>query len=330
MNYLFLSQTRFEKYLEDELNLYKIKTYQSGDGFCLCEGDFTNFNKLSFPHYVLNNPVKITEESVNLIAGAIFDKFGEHIKEKQITEKYPVIFSYSQSLLNISDRLNSVKKQFMKILSKRMSKVSKFADLESDSGSNLGIFVYFIDFNTIFLSFDFFHNGQKRMFFDKFAPSRSYLKVEEAYSVFNIEPKENDKIVDLGAAPGGWSYSAAKRGAVVYAVDNGPLKDGAFDNEKIIHLKEDGIKYKPKHKFDFLFCDIIEQPKIIQSMLQKWIENKWCDKFIVNLKFGRTNPVELIKEINDKNSFFGKNCSYLKLIHLYHDREEFTLGGILK
>ena len=43
-----------------------------------------------------------------------------------------------------------------------------------------------------------------------------------------LEPMPGERVCDLGAAPGGWSYSAAKRGASVVAVDNGPLKGGAL------------------------------------------------------------------------------------------------------
>ena len=47
------------------------------------------------------------------------------------------------------------------------------------------------------------------------APSRSYLKIEEAYGILGREPAQGETVADLGAAPGGWSFSAAKRGAKV-------------------------------------------------------------------------------------------------------------------
>lgn len=80
---------------------------------------------------------------------------------------------------------------------------------------------------------------------DDAAPSRSYLKVEEAYIVLGREPQAGETVVDLGAAPGGWSYSAAKRGATVVAIDNGPLKGGAFGNQLITHRLEDAFKFQP-------------------------------------------------------------------------------------
>src|SRR5690606_25054254 len=105
-------------------------------------------------------------------------------------------------------------------------------------------------------------NGQRRMADDSLAPSRSYLKVEEAYVVLGREPAAGETVVDLGAAPGGWSYSAAKRGAQVIAVDNGPLKGGALDHPRIEHRREDAFGFRPPggRAFDWLFCDLVEDP----------------------------------------------------------------------
>jgi 23S rRNA (cytidine2498-2'-O)-methyltransferase len=97
---------------------------------------------------------------------------------------------------------------------------------------------------------------------DSLAPSRSYLKVEEAYIVLGREPVAGETVVDLGAAPGGWSYSAAKRGARVIAVDNGPLKGGALDHPLIEHRREDAFHFQPPtgEVIGWLFCDLVEEP----------------------------------------------------------------------
>ena len=61
------------------------------------------------------------------------------------------------------------------------------------------------------------------------APSRSTLKLAEAFVTF-LGDREADllragmRAVDLGAAPGGWTWQLARRGLRVTAVDNGPLK----------------------------------------------------------------------------------------------------------
>ncbi|HEX7927769.1 MAG TPA: SAM-dependent methyltransferase, partial [bacterium] len=75
---------------------------------------------------------------------------------------------------------------------------------------------------------DPYPGGVHRMPQDALAPSRSYLKVEEALDVMRQSglggsPRPNETVVDLGAAPGGWTWAFLKRGCRVQAVDNGPL-----------------------------------------------------------------------------------------------------------
>lgn len=170
--------------------------------------------------------------------------------------------------------------------------------------------------------------GQCRMADDPDAPSRSYLKVEEACRILGEQPLPGHRVVDLGAAPGGWSHSAARRGASVTAVDNGPLKGGADSHPLIRHLREDGFSHVPESGFcDWMFCDMVEDPYRILELLGKWVANRWCGHFVVNLKFGRADPAAVLKAV--ERFRFQRVAHWDKFFvrHLYHNREEFTLAG---
>ena len=54
-------------------------------------------------------------------------------------------------------------------------------------------------------------------------PSRAYRKVWEALSVLGAQPMPGERCVDLGAAPGGWTWALARLGADVVAVDKAEL-----------------------------------------------------------------------------------------------------------
>jgi 23S rRNA (cytidine2498-2'-O)-methyltransferase len=156
--------------------------------------------------------------------------------------------------------------------------------------------------------------------------------VEEAYAILGKAPQLGETVVDLGAAPGGWSFSAAERGARVTAVDNGPLKDGALHHPLIEHLREDAFDFKPspKIKADWLFCDLVEEPHHVLQMVKHWLTIPGCRYFIVNLKFGRSDPLQLLSQIFDSRDGLVSHCSLLRVRHLYHDREEITLMGKTK
>ena len=159
--------------------------------------------------------------------------------------------------------------------------------------------------------------------------SRAAFKLIELDGKFRFLRK-GAKVLDLGAAPGGWSYSAAKRGARVIAVDNGPLKGGALNHPLIEHRLEDAFKFQPKagEVFDWMFCDLVEEPHhVMQNIVTPWLTNGWCRHFIINLKFGHVDSLALLGEIRAATSPYVTHATALRIRHLYHDREELTVVG---
>ena len=140
-----------------------------------------------------------------------------------------------------------------------------------------------------------------------------------------------ETVVDLGAAPGGWSFSAAEKGALVQAVDNGPLKGGAKEHPGIRHVQEDAFRYRPPASgTDWLFCDMIESPRrVLDEILLPWIDRSWCRRFVVNLKVGKTDPVALLRRLLDGGDprSLAARCRVLRIRQLFHDREEITCVG---
>jgi 23S rRNA (cytidine2498-2'-O)-methyltransferase len=164
---------------------------------------------------------------------------------------------------------------------------------------------------------------------DPAAPSRSYLKVEEAFSVLNHFPKDGEIVADLGAAPGGWTWAAIKRGAQVYAIDNGPLKKGPLNHPGVHHVKKDAFIWQPESPVDWLFCDMVEQPFKVMDRIKEWFSNRWCRYSIVNFKYGYSDPGKIIDLIYSSK---GLVPDTQKLIcrHLFHDRDEITVMAHLR
>jgi Predicted SAM-dependent methyltransferase len=80
------------------------------------------------------------------------------------------------------------------------------------------------------------------------------------------ELKPGMRAVDLGAAPGGWSWVLAQRGIRVTAVDNGPMAATAMATEMIEHVRSDGFSYRPHHPVNWLVCDMVESPSASPSL----------------------------------------------------------------
>jgi 23S rRNA (cytidine2498-2'-O)-methyltransferase len=333
---IFRCQSGFELLLEKELRVHGFAMTEMGDSWLrVAEPGGRAVPELCFAHAVLIDPVEVTGDSVNAITGAVAETFFESARTERFEGAWPLLFEAAGGLDGLGRRMSGVEKAFEELLKKKMGRVAKLAVAEKPRGPARarGLFVFFADFKRVFVSRECVFGGQLRMADDELAPSRSYLKIEEAYVLLGREPDVDDTVADLGAAPGGWSYSAAKRRAHVVAVDNGPLKGGALGHALIDHRKEDAFRFEPAQgqRFDWLFCDLVEEPHhVMRNLIEPWITRGWCRRFVVILKFGRVDPIALLQEITAPGGVLATHTTNLRIRHLYHDREEFTLVGEVK
>ena len=166
------------------------------------------------------------------------------------------------------------------------------------------------------------------------APSRSALKLEEAWHLFI--PREawptllsaSRTAVDLGAAPGGWTWLMSRRGMRVEAIDNGPLAPVLRDDPRILHLRADGFTYQPKRPVDWLVCDMVEKPSRVTALVARWFVRGWCKQAIFNLKLPMKQRYAQVQadlgRLQDELDAAGLR-SELRARQLYHDREEITV-----
>jgi 23S rRNA (cytidine2498-2'-O)-methyltransferase len=336
---LLTCQSGFEVLCARELaELHHGTITETGPGWIIANGDFSNS---AFAHLSLSDPIEVRGDSVNALATAVADFFLAALRGERIDAAWPNIWLGPAEVVGLGRRISAVEAAFGELLKKKLSRVAKLAtsDTPRGTGRMRGLFVFFVDFKRAFVAREAFAHGQRRMADDVLAPSRSYLKVEEAFQILGIEPQPGETVCDLGAAPGGWSYSAAKRGARVLALDNGPLKGGALDHPQIEHRREDAFGFRPSLNsgadakstapaFDWLFCDLVEEPHhVLRHIVEPWLANRWCRRFVINLKFGRVDAIALLGELSVADSALRRYAPASLIRHLYHDREEFTVIG---
>ncbi|GEN25813.1 ribosomal RNA large subunit methyltransferase M [Halomonas cupida] len=179
-----------------------------------------------------------------------------------------------------------------------------------------------------------FPGGIRRLRFPHGAPSRSTLKLEEAWHEFvprdqwETRIAEGMQAADLGAAPGGWTWQLVHRGMHVYAIDNGPMNKGLMATGMVEHLREDGFVWSPPMRLDWLVCDIVDKPARVMSMVERWLLQRWCHEAVFNLKLPMKKRWEevdwclegLAQRLDDAGVRARIRCR-----HLYHDREEVTV-----
>ncbi len=166
------------------------------------------------------------------------------------------------------------------------------------------------------------------------APSRSTLKLEEAIHWFLSTKQQAELIkngmtvVDLGAAPGGWTWQFVQRSCLVIAIDNGPMDDTLMKSGMVEHLKTDAFTYTPKKKVDWLVCDMAERPLHVSRLIARWLTNEHCTNTIFNLKLPMKKRLATVRECIDllHQNLAAANIKHtIQAKHLYHDREEITV-----
>jgi 23S rRNA (cytidine2498-2'-O)-methyltransferase len=174
--------------------------------------------------------------------------------------------------------------------------------------------------------------GIPRLRLPRDAPSRSTLKLAEAIAVFLGDREhellhEGQSAVDLGAAPGGWSWQLASRGLQVTAVDNGALAPGVARDPNVEHVRADGLAWRPRRPVDWLVCDIVEKPSRVASLVADWIAEGAAASAIFNLKLPMKKRHDEVRRadasIRERLAGAGIDAS-LGFRQLYHDREEVT------
>lgn len=175
--------------------------------------------------------------------------------------------------------------------------------------------------------------GVPRLKMPSEAPSRSTLKLEEAWKLFISDERWYEvlgggkKAVDLGAAPGGWTWQLVRQGMLVTAVDNGPMDETLMASDHVTHVREDGFSWQPKRQVDWLVCDIVDRPTRVASMIADWLEQDLFRYAVFNLKLPmkqRWSTWETCRDELVEAMECVRRPMRLRAKQLYHDREEIT------
>jgi 23S rRNA (cytidine2498-2'-O)-methyltransferase len=175
--------------------------------------------------------------------------------------------------------------------------------------------------------------GIPRLKVPREAPSRSTLKLEEAWHHFVPRDEWDSRMapgmtaVDLGAAPGGWTWQMVNRHMDVIAVDNGPMAQSLMDSGQVEHIQADGYLFKPKKTVHWMVCDIVDKPARSSALLGRWVGRGWCREAIINFKLPMKRRyqevMQCIEHVQADLDAAGIKAT-ISCKQLYSDREEVT------
>ena len=118
-------------------------------------------------------------------------------------------------------------------------------------------------------------------------PSRAYLKLWETFTLFDRTPRPGELCVDLGSAPGGWTWVLAYLGCRVFSIDKAPLDPRVQRMPEVNHCIGSGFALDPRitGPVDWLFSDMICYPEKLLDTVLRWLEAGACRNIVCTLKF---------------------------------------------
>ena len=163
-----------------------------------------------------------------------------------------------------------------------------------------------------------FPNGEAHFIEDRTAPSRAYLKLWELFTLLGKRPQPNERCIDLGASPGGWTWVLQRLGARVISVDKAPLDPSLAGLAGIAYRRESAFALDPRTvgPVDWLFSDVVCYPKRLLTLVQKWLAAGTVQRFACTVKFQGATDFDAMR------AFAAIPGS--RLLHLHHNKHELT------
>ncbi len=164
-----------------------------------------------------------------------------------------------------------------------------------------------------------FPNGVPRFVEDRGGPpSRAYLKLWETFARLRRQPGPGESCLDLGAAPGGWTWLLARTGAEVLAVDRAPLAPEITRLANVTVRSGSAFALDPAEvgPIDWWCSDIVAYPQRLLELVTRWLESGLVRHLVCTVKFqGATD--------HDAAARFAA-LSGAQLFHLSQNKHELT------
>jgi 23S rRNA (cytidine2498-2'-O)-methyltransferase len=164
-----------------------------------------------------------------------------------------------------------------------------------------------------------FADGEVRFVENKIdPPGRAYLKLWEVFTLLGARPEPHELCVDLGSAPGGWTWVLASCGSRVISVDKAPLAAHIAAMPNVNYLQSSAFALEPEvlGQVDWLCCDVVCYPDRLLKMILRWLKTGNCRNFICTVKLQGSPNQEVLSALTA--------IPESRLMHLSHNRYELT------
>ena len=163
----------------------------------------------------------------------------------------------------------------------------------------------------------------------KSVPSRAYYKIAEAYEAFDLPFDQQEKVLELGSAPGGASLFLLDQDMIVYGVDPAEMDAAVKKHINFKHIQKPFETISEKNidpDIDWIISDINLPPTVILKEVERLLEFLNPRGLVLTLKLNQDRYLRLLKLFKERVKELGFERVELK--YLPSHRKEVVLIAI--
>lgn len=165
------------------------------------------------------------------------------------------------------------------------------------------------------------------------APSRAWLKIEEAIRWARVDLRPGDRAVEVGSAPGGASWALLNRGVELVGVDPGEMDPRVLAQTSFRHLRAPIASLRREDlpgRVEWLLLDMNVSPLVTLHQMARLIPllgDGLLGAFLT-LKLNEDDLIDRVPELLEKVRALG--FSRMRAAQLRSHRREFLVFGLTR
>ena len=160
----------------------------------------------------------------------------------------------------------------------------------------------------------------------KEVPSRAYYKIAEAFESFDLPMEANEKVLELGSAPGGASMFLLDQDLKVFGVDPAEMDKGVLSHFNFKHIKKPFETLNVGNfaeDIDWIISDVNLPPSVVIQEVDRFLSFLEPRGVVLTLKLHQDRYLRMLKPIVE--SYKQKGFTQVELKYLPSYRQEICL-----
>lgn len=175
--------------------------------------------------------------------------------------------------------------------------------------------------------YDYWPGGVPEFPIPEVVLSRAYLKIAEAFAWANLQIHPGEKIVEIGASPGGACQWLLDQGAIVTGIDPAEMDERILKHPSFTHWRNRSLQVKRKafRPFRILVCDANVAPKYTLDTVEDIVQYPTTKlrALVLTIKLPEWETAEQIPEYIQRVRSWGYGDVQVR--QLAHNRREVCL-----